>query len=200
MAIIRVLGLKGGVGKSVISAYLSKYLAERGNKVILIDRDNIGFSSVVLKLSNAKDVEVTRESNFKSLSLSDYHYVVVDCPTLIKPELISTCLINVDPDNITILVSDVFSLNYVSEFTKDIEGNRVLIVNMVSPFPEDIQAVASKVKDLDFDLKVVIPFIPKLFVNITRNLKGTEIEILRKLSEVIEKKDFKGQVILPFDR
>ncbi|MCG3108322.1 Iron-sulfur cluster carrier protein [Metallosphaera sp. J1] len=42
---IPVLSVKGGIGKSIISFLLSRELALRGEKVILLDRDQIGFSS-----------------------------------------------------------------------------------------------------------------------------------------------------------
>lgn len=42
---IPVLSVKGGIGKSIISVLLAKELALKGERVILLDRDQIGFSS-----------------------------------------------------------------------------------------------------------------------------------------------------------
>jgi len=47
--IIKVSSIKGGVGKSTISAYLSKYLSKR-HKVLLIDADLIKYSSYIVKV------------------------------------------------------------------------------------------------------------------------------------------------------
>ncbi|BBL47450.1 AAA family ATPase [Metallosphaera sedula] len=42
---IPVLSVKGGIGKSTISVLLAKELALRGEKVIILDRDQLGFIS-----------------------------------------------------------------------------------------------------------------------------------------------------------
>lgn len=192
--IIRVVSLKGGVGKSTISAYLVKYLQEFGNKVLLVDKDNLRFSSFMLKLIGANNVEIVEDLTSKE-EAKNYNYVVVDYPTPIKSELLTAYL---GLDDIMIFASDIFSIGYVQNFAKEIKGIKILVVNMVSPFPEDIKAVADKVKDSDFSLKAIIPFIPKLFMNVMRNVKCPEVKILKELSLLIERKDFHGQVLLPF--
>ncbi|MEM1600194.1 MAG: ParA family protein, partial [Sulfolobaceae archaeon] len=59
--IIRVISLKGGIGKSTISAFLAKYLSEEGNsKVLLIDKDNLNFSSFLINILGAK-VDINKE-------------------------------------------------------------------------------------------------------------------------------------------
>jgi len=47
---IVVGGVKGGVGKSLISASVSKLLARMGFNVLLIDREVLGWSSELLGL------------------------------------------------------------------------------------------------------------------------------------------------------
>ncbi|PVU77575.1 hypothetical protein DDW13_00500, partial [Acidianus hospitalis] len=42
---ISVLGVKGGVGKSTISLNLGRFLAKNSKKVLLVDRDVLGFAS-----------------------------------------------------------------------------------------------------------------------------------------------------------
>lgn len=197
--IIKVVSIKGGVGKSVISAYMAKYLAENNsNNVLLIDNDNISFSSALLKLNKINNVEVIRNENSID-NFKKFNYIVIDCPTLVRHELFSTCsLEHLPSDSITILVSDVTSIGYVSELRKTIEGIKILIVNMVSPFPDDIDDVSAKVKELDFDVKVIIPFIPKVFLATLRDINDVEIEVLKKLSLAIQSKDFNRQLLSPF--
>ncbi len=47
MYVIRILGVKGGVGKTTISLYLLNYLSEFG-KCLLIDYDNLAYGSLLL--------------------------------------------------------------------------------------------------------------------------------------------------------
>ncbi|ARM74777.1 tyrosine-protein kinase family protein [Acidianus manzaensis] len=65
---ITVLGIKGGVGKSTISLMIGKELASRGKKVLIVDRDIIGFSSSVFNISSAGLLTkvVSGENNFEN--------------------------------------------------------------------------------------------------------------------------------------
>ncbi len=47
---ISIVGVKGGSGKSTISLLLSKALSEIGEKVLLVDRDPLGWASRILGL------------------------------------------------------------------------------------------------------------------------------------------------------
>lgn len=47
---ISIIGVKGGSGKSTISLLLSKALSEMGEKVLLVDRDPLGWTSRILGL------------------------------------------------------------------------------------------------------------------------------------------------------
>ncbi|MEM4130701.1 MAG: P-loop NTPase [Metallosphaera sp.] len=70
---ISIQSAKGGVGKSTISMNLSLALAEIGKKVILLDRDSIGFSS---KLSGIEKPgllsSVVDGIDFKAMSVLRY--------------------------------------------------------------------------------------------------------------------------------
>lgn len=58
---ISIVGIKGGVGKSTIASLLSKELALKGKKVLLIDRDNTGTISSLFGI-NGKGL-LTRIAN-----------------------------------------------------------------------------------------------------------------------------------------
>jgi len=90
--IIKVSSIKGGVGKSTISAYLSKYLSKR-HKVLLIDADLIKYSSYIVKIFEGfwrfkRNLTVYElEENDKideKIMKNDYEYVIVDCPLYLK--------------------------------------------------------------------------------------------------------------------
>ena len=179
--IIRVISLKGGIGKSTISAFLAKYLSEEGNsKVLLIDKDNLKFSSFLNNILDAK-VDINKEK------LDGYDYIIIDYPT-------ATEKIESKDDDIVILVSDVVTLDLITKYAKELKGIKVLIVNMVSPLPGDLEEVNNMVEKLDFDLKFVIPFIPKAFSMPIRKDKRTEIPAIRELAKLIKEKIKEVQV------
>ncbi|QKQ99015.1 ParA family protein [Metallosphaera tengchongensis] len=62
---ISIHGAKGGVGKTTISITLALILAERGGKVVLLDRDNIGFAS---RISGIEDKGLVKSIVEKSES------------------------------------------------------------------------------------------------------------------------------------
>ncbi len=198
MQIIKVSSIKGGVGKSTISAYLSKYLS-KNHKVLLIDADFIKYSSHIVKIFEGfwrfkKNLTVYKiEEDHKieeKIMKNDYDFVVVDCPPL--PEL----MCNKIESNINVYISDISSLDLLLRYTDNLKV-KILIINMVPPFPEDLELAIEKIKNLDFNLKAVIPFIPKIFMSKFKEIENSEIEILEKISEKIEKNDFNGEIISP---
>jgi cellulose biosynthesis protein BcsQ len=194
--IIKVSSVKGGVGKSTISAYLSKYLSKK-HKVLLIDADIIKYSSYLVKLlegfwrfkSNLTVYKVENKIDEKMLD-NKYDYVVVDCPPF--PEALCSKI----NSTIDIYVSDISSLDLLLSY---IDGSKIkiLVINMVPPFPEDIENTVEKIKNLNFDLKVVIPFIPKIFMSKFKEIENSEIGMVQEIAFKIEKTDFNGQIISP---
>ncbi|AWR93317.1 AAA family ATPase [Acidianus brierleyi] len=197
MQIIKVSSIKGGVGKSTISAYLSKYLSKR-HKVLLIDADLIKYSGYIVKVfegfwrlkRNLTVYEIEENDNIEKILKNNYEYAVVDCPPF--PEIIC----NKIDSNIDIYVSDITSLDLLLQYVTN-KKIKILVINMVPPFPEDLEQISEKIKNLDFNLKVVIPFIPKIFMSKFRDIENSEIEIIEKMSNRIEKNSFNGEVISP---
>lgn len=58
---IAVLKAKGGVGGSTIAASLAKYLALRGMRVLLIDRDLVGTVSELAGLRGNGLIQLVKE-------------------------------------------------------------------------------------------------------------------------------------------
>jgi cellulose biosynthesis protein BcsQ len=192
--VIKVSSVKGGVGKSTISAYLSKYLSKK-HKVLLIDADIIKYSSYLVKLLGGlrfeSNLAVYKVDKIDEKILDNsYDYVVVDCPHF--PE--ANC--NKINSTIDIYVSDISSLDLLLSYV-DSSKIKILIINMVSPFPEDIENIVEKIKNLNFDLKVVIPFIPKIYMSKFKGIENSEMEMIQEMAYKIEKADFNGQVISP---
>ncbi|MEM4373055.1 MAG: P-loop NTPase, partial [Metallosphaera sp.] len=50
MLIIEVTGVKGGAGRSTISALLALSMAKKGTDVILLDLDPLGWSSYLMEV------------------------------------------------------------------------------------------------------------------------------------------------------
>jgi len=75
--------------------------------------------------------------------------------------------------NIDIYISDITSLDLLLQYINDLKI-KILVVNMIPPFPEDIERIYEKIKNLDFNLKVVIPFIPKIFMSKFRDIENNE--------------------------
>ncbi|AHC52475.1 hypothetical protein SUSAZ_04870 [Sulfolobus acidocaldarius SUSAZ] len=74
---ISVLGVKGGIGKSTIALSLGKALALKGKRVLLIERDMVGYASFALGikakgiLAKLSDGEENFGESFKKLSFGD---------------------------------------------------------------------------------------------------------------------------------
>jgi len=74
---VSILGVKGGVGKSTIALSLGKALALKGKKVLLIERDMVGYASFAFGikrkgiLAKLADGEEHFEESFKKLSFGD---------------------------------------------------------------------------------------------------------------------------------
>ncbi|AOL17182.1 hypothetical protein BFU36_11225 [Sulfolobus sp. A20] len=203
MTTISVTGIKGGVGKSTISTYLSIFFSNK-YKVMLVDSDFLKYSSYLVKLyekflKNKQNLKVTSIDLYNSSYIdafegnNDYSYIVVDCP--IYPEKGCNEILKTD---ITIYVSDVSSLDSLLMVAGRGESKkRILVVNMVPPYPEDIESITSKISKLNFDLKVVIPFIPKIFMSKFREINDYKVDMLEKIAEAIEKDKLNGGVLTP---
>ncbi|MEM3915380.1 MAG: ParA family protein [Metallosphaera sp.] len=188
--IIRITSVKGGVGKSTIAAFMAKYLSERGN-VLVIDLDNLGHLTSLIEILRLKDVEARRELGDldKLRKMSGYDYVIIDDPDLLK--------VIEDPsqDIINVVISDVLALASTLKYLDKIGGVKVLIVNMVPPLPADFSKIIKAVRELNVDLKAVIPFIPKIFSLLVRQDSKTELPIVKRLAIAIENNEFNGEVI-----
>jgi chromosome partitioning protein len=83
--IIGVVNIKGGVGKSTISAHLAAWLHDRGESVAFIDTDGQGSSSVWLSQAEPK-IQTERIHDYKELTrhakaaASSYKFVICDGP------------------------------------------------------------------------------------------------------------------------
>ncbi|AEB95138.1 ParA family protein [Metallosphaera cuprina] len=188
--IIRITSVKGGVGKSTVAAFMAKYLSERGN-VLVIDLDNLGHLSSLIEILRLKDVEARRELGDldKLRKMSGYDYVIIDDPDLLK--------VIEDPsqDIINVVISDVLALASTLKYLDKIGGVKALIVNMVPPLPADFSKIIKAVRELNVDLKAVIPFIPKIFSLLVRQDSKTELPIVKRLAIAIENNEFNGEVI-----
>jgi|SRR5262249_460186 len=83
--VIGVVNIKGGVGKSTISAHLAAWLHDRGEKVAFVDTDGQGSSSVWLSHAEPK-IRTERIHDYKELTryakeaASSYKFVICDGP------------------------------------------------------------------------------------------------------------------------
>ncbi len=203
MTTISVTGIKGGVGKSTISAYLSINLSEK-YKVLLVDADFLKYCTYLVKLyekflRNKQNLKITSIDLYNTSYVdvfekaNDYSYIIVDCP--VYPEKNCNEILKTD---ITIYVSDVSSLDSLLMIAGRGESKKkVLVVNMVPPYPEDIETITSKINTLNFDLKVVIPFIPKIFMSKFREINDYKVDMLEKMAEAIERNKLDGGIISP---
>lgn len=202
--IITVTGIKGGAGKSTISSYLSICLHKK-SRVLLADLDFLKFSSYLINKVFYKSIEKRENLNYLPLDLSKnsfpalieqykgmYDYIIIDCPTLLQ----SRCD-KIIKNNLVIYVSDKSSLDMLIQFTKEVNSKKILVVNLVPPFPEEIEDTINKIKDLDFNLKVVVPFINKIFMSHFRPIENLRIEVLDKICDAVEKNLLDGRVIFP---
>ncbi|QGA53919.1 AAA family ATPase [Sulfolobus sp. E5-1-F] len=192
--IIKTVSVKGGVGKSIISAYLAKYLAESGKRVLVVDKDYLKFSSLLIK-NSVKGVDVVTDDTTLDYGNIErnYDFIIVDTPTMQFESKFDKA-----DEVVNLIVSDAFTLDLTVKYYKNLEGRKILIVNMVYPFPSDIYNISERIKDLDFDIKIVIPFIPKLFSSLVKEGKiKVNIDLLRTLAREILDKNFNKKLITP---
>ncbi|WP_162569048.1 ParA family protein [Acidianus sulfidivorans] len=194
--IIKVISLKGGVGKSVISTYLAKYLSENGKRVLLIDNDNVGLSSKLIQNSKIEGVDIRKDVvSLDSDTIKKYDFIIIDFPSL----FFKTQFDKLNTEAITLLVSDLATMDIAIEYSKNL-GAKIFVLNMVSPFVDDINGASEKIKDLDFNVKVVIPFIPKVFLTVMRENKiKNDIEPLKNLARILIDKELNDQLISPIE-
>ncbi|QGA53487.1 AAA family ATPase [Sulfolobus sp. E5-1-F] len=134
--IVRVLSIKGGVGKTSIAYALARTISSSGYKVLLLDMDNLHTISRVLGVKNCeltyvKNIFVFACNDFSKISFSNYEYVIIDTYSGISNGTLSVIM----GDRIyNIFVSDFSSvdttLNYVREWNSE-ENTNFLVVNMV---------------------------------------------------------------------
>jgi chromosome partitioning protein len=89
MAVIALIGRKGGIGKSTITANLASELVARGRTVVILDADPQGSLVVWAELGDGlltrlvKPIEATRPERFKALvaaAAEDANRVLIDTP------------------------------------------------------------------------------------------------------------------------
>ncbi|ARM76747.1 ParA family protein [Acidianus manzaensis] len=192
--IVKVLSLKGGVGKSIIALYLAKYMAEKGKKILLIDNDNISLSSTLIEKSQINGVDIRKDMQSIPFDLlKNYDFIIIDYPTLFKEDKLDNM-----QDAVTILISDITTLDDAYDYFKNISGKKVFILNMVPPFPDYIEAMLKKVKEVDICPSIVIPFIPNMFLSVMRENKiKNDIRCLKTLSELLIQGNLNCQLISP---
>jgi len=78
---ITVYGVKGGIGKSTICLTLGKTLARKGKKVLIIDRDPLGWSSNVIGIKDKglinSIIDNTSANFFKSVKVENGYLDVI---------------------------------------------------------------------------------------------------------------------------
>ncbi|QXJ31594.1 nucleotide-binding protein [Saccharolobus shibatae] len=134
--IVRLLSIKGGVGKSSIAYALARTISTSGYKVLFLDMDNL---HTVSRILGVKDCELTYVRDFfvfacddlSKISFDNYEYVIIDTYSGIPRGTLS----DIKGDRIyNIFISDFSSidntLNYIKEWN-DKEGTNFLVVNMV---------------------------------------------------------------------
>ncbi|QXJ34613.1 nucleotide-binding protein [Saccharolobus shibatae] len=134
--IVRLLSIKGGVGKSSIAYALARTISTSGYRVLFLDMDNLHTISRIL---GVKDCELTYVRDFfafacddlSKISFDNYEYVIIDTYSGIPRGTLS----DIKGDHIyNIFISDFSSidntLNYIKEWN-DKEGTNFLVVNMV---------------------------------------------------------------------
>ncbi|BDB98944.1 ParA family protein [Saccharolobus caldissimus] len=163
--VVRVLGIKGGVGKSAIAYSLAKIIS-LSSKVLFLDMDNL---FTISKLFNVKECELSRVGNItmyacKDISkvpFDDYEYIIIDTyPAILEGELP-----NINSSKVhNIFVTDYFSIEDTLEYAKRWKGNNILIINMTNP-DHEIERIQFKVasslalkKDVTLRRIIIIPF------------------------------------------
>ncbi|ADX84231.1 P-loop NTPase [Saccharolobus islandicus] len=134
--IVRVLSIKGGVGKSSIAYALTRTISASGYKVLFLDMDNLHTISRVLgvkdcELTYIRDFFVFACDDFSKISFTNYEYVIIDTYSGISTETLSV----IKGDLIyNIFISDFSSIDNSLSYIKEWNGKRsinFLVVNMV---------------------------------------------------------------------
>jgi len=160
---IYVGGSRGGTGKSTVAVYLFKRLKEMGHRVGFRDlsQNLIGEALMkAMKLTPDPDpeFEIYDLRSGTQLDHGDVEILVTEFPYL-SLDLEET---NSEEERLR---------EEMRSQIGETKPRRVLVVNKVSPVPEDMQEQVRKVRELawSFDHVVIVPFNGNLFYN---NLEG----------------------------
>ncbi|MEM3203834.1 MAG: AAA family ATPase [Saccharolobus sp.] len=133
-SLVRILSLKGGIGKSSIAYSLAKIITISRYKVLLIDMDNLFTISRIL---DAKPCEL-KISQFAiyackdgiKIPTSNYDHIIIDTYAGITKDKVPQILAN---NIFNVFVTDYFTvpqtLDYMREWD---EGRNVLAINMIN--------------------------------------------------------------------
>jgi chromosome partitioning protein len=101
--IITVFNQKGGAGKTLVSCNLAETLAIRGNKSLLVDLDPQGTATIWASVSSEERPVKTTAINLSMMAaaahreirkfVSDYDFIVIDCPPAIQSVAPSVALL-----------------------------------------------------------------------------------------------------------
>ncbi|WP_347558498.1 AAA family ATPase [Robbsia sp. KACC 23696] len=101
--IITVFNQKGGAGKTLVSCNLAETLALRGNKSLLVDLDPQGTATIWASMSSEDRPVKTTAINLSMMAaaahreirkfVSDYDFIVIDCPPAIQSVAPSVALL-----------------------------------------------------------------------------------------------------------
>jgi chromosome partitioning protein len=101
--IITVFNQKGGAGKTLVSCNLAETLALRGNKSLLVDLDPQGTATIWASMSSEDRPVKTTAINLSMMAaaahreirkfVTDYDFIVIDCPPAIQSVAPSVALL-----------------------------------------------------------------------------------------------------------
>ncbi|WP_338603679.1 ParA family protein [Sulfolobus tengchongensis] len=135
--VIRILGIKGGVGKSSIAFALARIISISGYKVLFLDRDNLHTISKLLgikecELSFVLGFTVFACNDWSKVPLNGYDYIIIDTYAGISKEEISS----IKGDRVfNVFITDYFSiqntLEYIMTWNMQENSRNFLVINMV---------------------------------------------------------------------